>query len=91
MVEVAARGELDGLEVELGRRSTNDECQVIRRTGRGADGLDVVLDELEQRRLVEQRLGLLVEVGLVGRTSALGDEQELVGIALLSVQLNLRW
>ena len=35
------------------------------------------LDEIGQRFLVQQRLGLLIEKSLVGRTAAFGDEKEL--------------
>ena len=41
-------------------------------------------------RLVEQRLGLLIEEGLVGRAAALGDEEEFVlhaGMAAVNVDL----
>ena len=50
------------------------------------------LDEIGQRFLVQQRLGLLVEEGLVGRTAALGNEEEFIlhaGVA--AVNVDLRW
>ena len=63
---------------------------MVGRAGRSAQILDVGTDELGERLLVEQRLGLLVEEGLVGRTAALGDEEELVlhaGVASVDVDL----
>ena len=48
------------------------------------------LDEIGQRFLVQQRLGLLVEEGLVGRTAALGNEEEFIlhaGVAAINVDL----
>ena len=50
----------------------------------------MLLEELGERLLVEQGLGLLVEEGLVCRAAALGDEEELVlhaGLAAVDVDL----
>ena len=50
----------------------------------------MLLDEFRERLLVQQRLGLLVEEGLVGRAAALGDEEEFVlhaGFAAVDVDL----
>ena len=63
---------------------------MVGRAGRSAQILDVGTDELGERLLVEQRLGLLVEEGLVGRAAALGDEEEFVlhaGLAAVDVNL----
>ena len=91
LVEVSGRGLLHGREAHLGRRTTDAEGQVVGRAGRRPEVEDMLLDELRERLLVEQRLGLLVEEGLVGRAAALGDEQELVLHAgLASVDVDLR-
>ncbi len=82
VVEVARRGELHRLEVHLGRGAADHDGEVVGRAGRGAQGADLGVEELQQRRLVQHRRRLLVEVALVGRAAALGDEQELVGIAV---------
>ena len=48
----------------------------------GAERLHLLEQPRQQRLLVEQRLGLLEQVALVGAATALGDEQELVGVAV---------
>ncbi len=81
-VEVAGRGELGGLDGELGRRAADHDGQVVRRAGRRAERLDLLEDPRQQPLLVEQGLGLLVEVRLVGAAAALGHEQERVLVAV---------
>ena len=90
IVEVAAARQLDGLECELGRRAADDDGEMIGRAGGGAEHAQLLLDEGEQRRRVEQRLGLLEEERLVGRAAALGDEQEMVFVPRDGVELDLR-
>ena len=81
-VEIARRRQLGGLERVLGRRPADDDTEVIRRAGRGAERADLLVDPLGKARGVEQRLRLLEEQALVGRAAALGDEQELVLVAV---------
>jgi hypothetical protein len=88
-VEVARRRELGGLEGELGRRAADDHGEVVRRAGRGAERLQLVEDPRQQGRLVQQRLGLLEEVALVGAAAALGHEEELVLVAVGGGDLDL--
>ena len=88
-VEVVRRRQLGRLDRELGRRPADDDGEVVRRARRGAERLHLLEDPRQQRRLVEQRLGLLVEVRLVGAAAALGDEQELVGVAVDGGDLDL--
>ena len=90
LVEVAGRSLLHRREAHLGRRAADAEGQVVRRAGRRAEVEDMLSDEIRERLLVQQRLGLLVEEGLVGRAAALGDEEELVlhaGLAAVDVDL----
>jgi hypothetical protein len=63
---------------------------VVRRAGGRAERLQVLLEEGPHRLRVQERLGLLVEVALVRRASALGHEEELVGVAIGRVELDLR-
>jgi hypothetical protein len=77
-VEVAGAGELDRLQGELRRHAAHHQRQVVGRAGRGAQRADLVGHELQQRVGVQEGLGLLVEVRLVGRAAALGQEEELV-------------
>ena len=89
-VEVSGRGELDRLQAGLGAGAADDEDEVVGRAGRGAEELHLVGDERLEALRVEQRLGLLEEIGLVGRAAALGDEEELVFRALGGVDVDLR-
>ena len=90
VVEVARRGELHRLEVHLGRGAADHDGEVVGRAGRGAQRADLGVEELQQCCLVQHRRRLLVQVGLVGRAAALGDEQEFVGIAVGGVDVDLR-
>ena len=89
VVQVLARGQLDHLHGQLGRQAANHQRQVVRRTRGCAERFDLLVDELEQLVLVEQRLGLLEQVALVGRSAALGHEQEVVRVAALRVDVDL--
>ena len=89
-VEVVRRRQLGGLHGELGRRPADDDGEVVRRAGGGAERLHLLEQPRQQRLLVEQRLGLLEQVRLVGAAAALGDEQELVGVAVDGADLDLR-
>lgn len=89
LVEVVRRGVLRGLERVLRAGAADDDRQVVRRTGGRAQRTDLLLQELHHRRLVQHRLRLLVEEGLVGAAAALGHEQELVGVTVGGVQLDL--
>ena len=62
---------------------------MVRRAGRGAERLHLLEEPRQQRLLVEQRLGLLEQVALVGAAAALGHEQELVGVAVDGGDLDL--
>ena len=83
------RGQLGRLERDLGRRAADDDGEVVRRAGRGAERPQLLVEPRQQRLRVEQRLGLLEQVALVGRAAALGHEQELVGVAVDRADLDL--
>ena len=93
-VEVAGARVLRGLERELGRGPADDDGQVVRRAGGGADRAQLLVEELPHRRGVEHGLGLLEQQRLVRRSAALGHEQELVGRLVprrrVGVELDLR-
>ena len=78
LVEVAGRGLLHGRKAHFGRRAADADREVVGRAGRRAEVEDMLFDEFRERLLVQQRLGLLVEEGFVGRAAALGDEEEFV-------------
>jgi hypothetical protein len=89
-VEVARRGVLGGLERVLRAGSTDDDREVVGRARGRAERLQVLLEEGPHRLRVQERLGLLVEVALVRRASALGHEEQLVGVSVGRVELDLR-
>jgi hypothetical protein len=63
---------------------------VVRRAGGGAQALHLLHQKRQQSLGIQQRFGLLVEAGLVGRAAALGDEEELVLVAVGRVEVDLR-
>ena len=75
-IQVSGGGELHGHEGSLGRGSTDHERQVVGRTRRRPQRLHLRRQERDQAVGIEQRLGLLEQVGLVGRPPTLSDEQE---------------
>ena len=83
-------GELDGLHRRLGGGAADDEGEVVGRAGRGAERAHLVGEEGDEGLGVQDGLGLLVEVALVGRAAALGDEVELVARALARGDVDLR-
>ena len=89
VVVVFGRGELYGLEVGLSRGAAYDECDMIGRAGRSTEGPHLLDQETLELLGVEQGLGLLKEEGLIGRTAALGYEQELVLSALGGIDVHL--
>ena len=88
-VEVAGAGQLHRLEVHLGARAADHDGQVVGRAGRGAEGLDLLADEGQQRLRVQQGLGLLEQEGLVGAAPSLGDDQEVVLVAVHADDVDL--
>ncbi|CAB4812544.1 unannotated protein [freshwater metagenome] len=88
-VEVLGASDLRGLYRELGRRAADDYGKVIRRACSSAEGLHLFEQPWQQGLLVEQRLGLLKQVALVGAAATLGDEQELVSVAIDCADLDL--
>ena len=62
---------------------------MVRGTGGGANGLDIILQKLHKLGFVEQGLGLLIQEGLVGRAAALGHKHKVVLAALGGEQIYL--
>ncbi len=81
-IEIAAARELHGLQIHLGRGAADDDREVIGRAGRGAEGADLLVEEFEQRIVIQHCRRLLEEKALIRRAAALGDEEEFVFIAL---------
>mmetsp|Transcript_66390 Transcript_66390/g.198308 ORF Transcript_66390/g.198308 Transcript_66390/m.198308 type:complete len:237 (-) Transcript_66390:192-902(-) len=89
-VVVARRRVLDSLERHLCREAADDDGEVVRRARGRAESRNLLRHERRQLFLVEERLGLLEEEGLVRRAAALGHELELVLRAGRREQLDLR-
>ena len=62
---------------------------MIGRAGSGAEGADFFVQKLHQALFVQKRFGFLIEERLVGGTTALGDEQKLIGIAFIGIKVDL--
>src|SRR5690606_11616621 len=90
VVERAAARELHGLQRRLGGAAADDDREVVRRAGRGAERADLPLQEGHQRVGLEHGPRLLEQEGLVRRAAALRDDQEAVLVALRRVELDLR-
>ena len=56
----------------------------------GAERFHFLNEEGQERLGVDERFGFLIEIGLVGRAAAFGDEEEVVFVAVDSVEVDLR-
>ncbi len=90
VVEIARGGELHGLQVHFGGGAADDDRQVIGRAGGRAERQDLLLQELDQTVVGQKGRRALEQEGLVGRSAALGHEQELVGVLAFRIELDLR-
>jgi len=63
---------------------------MVGRAGRGTQRANLFNQKGLKFARHQQRLGLLIEIGLVGRPASLGDAQKLVLISVGGVQVNLR-
>mmetsp|Transcript_98253 Transcript_98253/g.273296 ORF Transcript_98253/g.273296 Transcript_98253/m.273296 type:complete len:417 (+) Transcript_98253:294-1544(+) len=89
VVEVPRRRELHRLQAELRRETADDDGQMVWGARGRAQGHDLLSNEGFQGLWVQQGLRLLVQVGLVGRATALGHEHELVLVAPGRIDLQL--
>ena len=89
-VIVMGGGELHGEEVLLRGGTADDEGDVVRRAGRGAERLHLLHQERHEGVRIQDGLGHLVQIALVGGTAALHHAQELVFHAFFGVDVDLR-
>ncbi len=89
LVVVPRGGELDRLQAGVGTGAADDDGDVIRRAGSRAEGPELADQEFQDAFRGQHRLRLLVEGRLVGRAPALGDEEELVGVAVHGLDVDL--
>src|SRR5258705_374959 len=86
------RGSLDNASPPRSSRvvgPADHDREVIRRARRGPERADLGVEKRAQPVGVQDRLGLLVQVALVGRAAALGHEQEVILVAVVGVELDL--
>ena len=88
-VVIFGGGELDGLHRQLGRGAADDDGEMIRRAGRGAEREHFFLQERQHALAGQDRRRRLEQERLVGRAAAFGDEQELVGV--VGVTMTALW
>ena len=89
LVVILGGGELDRLQAGVGTGTADDDGDVIRRTRGGAEVLHLADQELQKAFRGQQRLRLLEKGGLVGRAAALRHEEELVGVAVHRLDVDL--
>ena len=93
-IVIFAGGELHRLHRQLGRSAADDDGEMVRRAGRGAEREHFFFQEGEHAVAGEDRRRRLEQKRFVGRAAALGDEQELVfaigAAAALGIDLDLR-
>ncbi len=89
VVVVFDGGFFDGFEVFLGGCSADDEGDVVWGTCGCAECLHFFDQEGEECLGVDQGLGFLVEVCLVGRAAAFGYEEEVVFVVVAGVDVDL--
>ena len=90
LIIVLDRSQLHGKEVLLGRSTTDNECDVVRRTCCCAEALHLLYEEWEEGAFVlDSSFGHRVEVGLVGRTATLGNHHEAILVALGCLDIDL--
>ena len=90
LIIVLDRSQLHGKEVLLGRSTTYNECDVVRRTCCCTEALHLLNEEWEEGAFVlDSGLGHRVEVGLVGRAATLGNHHEAILVALGSLDIDL--
>ena len=76
VVVILGGSHLHGLQALLRGGAADDEGDVVGRAGRRAQRAHFFHQELLERGGVEQGLGFLVKIGLVGGAAALSDEEE---------------
>ena len=89
-VEIARGSELDRLHAEFGRGAADHDRKVIGRARRGAERQHLLLQERQHAIFGQHRRRRLEQEALVGASSALGHEHELVGVIAFGVDLALR-
>jgi hypothetical protein len=89
-IVVVGRSEFDSEEVLLSTGTTNHKSDMVRRASRSTEGLHLLDKERNEcARVLDAGFSLLVEVGLVGRTTTLGDAEEMVLHTLGSLKVDL--
>ena len=82
--------EFDCEKILLCRSTSDNDSDVVRRTGCGSESLHLGNEErYESSWVLDTGLCLLIEIGLVGRASALGHHKESVLHSLNCLNINL--
>ena len=89
IVEVS-RSQFHGEHCLLCARSTDDDSNVIRRTSCSAERLHLTHEERHEGVGIEDSLGFLIEITLVGRTTTFGDAKEVIFVAVSGFDVDLR-
>ena len=89
-IVVARRGELDGFQRGFRRGAADNEGDMVRRAGRGAQGPHLLNQIIFQLRRGDQRFGFLIQISFVGGTAAFRHAQEFILVTINAVEVDLR-
>lgn len=89
-VVILRGGEFDVFHRRFSRGAADDEGEVVRRARGSAERDHLVGQKLHDALRIEHGASLLIEEGFVRRAAAFGDEEELVGVAIGGIQIELR-
>ena len=90
IVVIMSRGKLHGKQVLFGRSTTDNESNVIRRTSRRTQRFHFFHHERHQLLGIQQSLGFLVKIRFIGRSTTLGNAEEMIFHTFGSFDIDLR-
>ena len=82
-------GQLGCLERVLGTGAADDDCQVVRGAGCGTDQAEFLVEKGREGLRFQERSRFLEKEALVGASTALGDEEELVRVLVPGVRVRV--
>ena len=91
-IVVVSRSQLHGQQVLLCTRTANHKSDVVWRASRCTKALHLLYEEWNEcARILDTRLGLLIEVSFVSRATTFGHTKEVIFHTFSSLQINLCW
>ena len=84
-----SRSQFHSQQVLFSRCTTDYKCNVVRRTSSCTQSLHFLNQERNQSSRIQDSLGFLIQISLVGRTTTLSHAQEFIFHSLSSLNINL--